>query len=181
MLPPLLLLAFSILTTDNPGSSAPLRQHETADTSAEPSPPLVREGSVLDTDGAPAHGALVVSSAGGRAVVDASGHYRLELLVPADARELQVTAVGARGANLLASTRVALESPFDAVLVRPLLLAQGSSCAPGWLPTFGEAPGVVGTVYALTVFDDGSGPSLYAGWTIVGAGTLAATRVVKWG
>jgi hypothetical protein len=51
------------------------------------------EGFVLEPDGAPAVGAVVVSSAGGRAAADVAGHYRLEVAVPLGATSVQVTAV----------------------------------------------------------------------------------------
>jgi hypothetical protein len=40
--------------------------------------------------------------------------------------------------------------------------------------------GVNGTVYALTVFDDGSGPALFAGGDFTTAGGLTANRVARW-
>jgi hypothetical protein len=35
-------------------------------------------------------------------------------------------------------------------------------------------------VGALTVFDDGSGPALYAGGTFVTAGGVTVSRIAKW-
>jgi hypothetical protein len=35
-------------------------------------------------------------------------------------------------------------------------------------------------VYALTVFDDGNGPALYAGGDFTTAGGVAANRIAKW-
>jgi hypothetical protein len=40
--------------------------------------------------------------------------------------------------------------------------------------------GVNGTVRALAVFDDGSGPALYVGGNFFNAGGVAATRVARW-
>ena len=95
------------------------------------------EGVVYDPSGAPAEGAVVVSSAGGQAVADRSGAYRLEALVPVEAESVQITAVGRAGRNLLASTRVPLLAPSGPMRVGPLLLAQGGTCSPSWLPTSG--------------------------------------------
>ena len=36
------------------------------------------------------------------------------------------------------------------------------------------------TVRALTVFDDGSGPALYAGGAFTTAGGVAANHIAKW-
>jgi hypothetical protein len=48
------------------------------------SAPFVLEGFVLDPEGEPAAGAVVVTSAGGQAVVDEKGSWRLEISVPID-------------------------------------------------------------------------------------------------
>jgi len=55
-----------------------------------------------------------------------------------------------------------------------------ASCRPGWLPTFGALPGTDGTVLALTVFDDGTGPALYAGGTFSTAGGVVVGDIAKW-
>src|SRR5262245_17863911 len=55
-------------------------------------------GFVLAPDGSPAEGAVVTSSAGGKAVTDAAGDYRLEVEVPLAATSVQVTAVSGAGA-----------------------------------------------------------------------------------
>jgi len=52
------------------------------------SAPVVLEGFVLEPDGAPAEGAVVVSSAGGRAVADRNGSYRLEVCFPGEAESI---------------------------------------------------------------------------------------------
>jgi len=46
-----------------------------------------------------------------------------------------------------------------------------------WSPV---GPGVNGSVRALTVFDDGGGPALYAGGTFAIAGNVHALRIAKW-
>ena len=141
-------------------------------------------GSVDGPDGAPAEGAIVVSSAGGQAVTDGNGSYSLDVHVPVGAERVQITAVGAAAANLSASTSVLLSS--GRVQVGPLLLAEGGTCSPGWLPTFGQQPGVGGNsgapigVFDLTVFDDGSGPALYAGGYFTTAGSTEVSYIAKW-
>mgnify|MGYP001363851805 CR=1 FL=1 len=142
--------------------------------------PVTFEGFVFEPDGAPAEGAVVVSSAGGKAVADRSGRFRLEARVPLDAESVQVTAVGRAGRNLVASTSVALNAPLAQAQVGPLLLSQGGTCSPSWLPTFGGPLGTNGTVFALAVHDDGSGPQIYAGGIFTTAGGVAANRIAKW-
>ena len=128
--------------------------------------PVVFHGIVLDPDGAPAAGALVMSSAGGKTVADLQGRYRFEADVPPEAERVQVTAILGDAGSLIAHTSVELGAPSRFVRVEPLLLAPGATCPPVWLPTFGGQPGVDGTINALTVFDDGTGPALLRRWRI---------------
>ena len=53
---------------------------------------------MIEPGGAPAEGAVVVSSAGGQAVTGQDGRYRLEVLLPVDSESVEITAVGASGA-----------------------------------------------------------------------------------
>src|SRR5262245_61769546 len=138
------------------------------------------EGQVYDPDGAPAEGAVVVSGAGGSAITDARGRFRFEAQVPRGTESVQITAVGRTGSNLLASAQVALSARSAAVDVGSLQLLQGGTCSPSWLPTFGQTQGVSSIVSALTVFDDGSGPALYAGGQFTAAGGAAADYIAKW-
>jgi hypothetical protein len=55
-----------------------------------------------------------------------------------------------------------------------------SACQPSWLPTFGAQPGTGGEIDAWVVFDDGSGPALYAGGSFGYAGGVLMSRVAKW-
>src|SRR5262245_29432471 len=101
--------------------------------------PAVFEGLVLEPDGTPAEGAVVVSSAGGTAVADDSGSFRLEVGVPLDATSVQLTAVG-RWRRSVASSSVSLSGTPTRVWVGPLLLSSGG-CTPSWMPNQGGQPG----------------------------------------
>ena len=119
------------------------------------------EGRVCDADGTPVTGAVVVSSAGGSAVSGSSGRFRLEAACPWGV-SVEVTAVStAGGRTATSSVRITPTAPTWSV--GSMFLQEGSGCSPSWLPTFGGQPGVDEDIYALTVFDDGSGPALYAG------------------
>src|SRR5262245_6472774 len=146
----------------------------------EASAPVVFEGFVFAPDGTPAKGALVVTSAGGKAVVDASGHYRLEARVPQEAQRIQVTAIGSGGRNLAASASVGVAAAPGFARVGTLSLAQGGSCSPSWLPTFGEMPGTDNFVRAIAVYEDGSGQALYVGGDFNVAGGVTPIRIAKW-
>jgi hypothetical protein len=132
--------------------------------------PVVLQGFVLDPQGRPAEGAVVVSSAGGQAVTDAAGGYRLEVDVPAEATCVQITAFDRAKNDLVASTTVGLSTGKGTLRVPPLPLTLGSACSPAWLPTFGAFSGTYGSVQDFIVHDDGDGPSLYA----------AGPGVLKW-
>jgi hypothetical protein len=49
-----------------------------------------------------------------------------------------------------------------------------------WLPVGGGVGGTPRRVYALTAFDDESGPALYVGGTFTEAGGLPANRIAVW-
>jgi HYR domain-containing protein len=134
-------------------------------------------GFVHEPAGAPAEGVVVVSSAGGKALTDADGAYRLEVCVPVGAGSVQVTAVGAHG--LVASTSAPAPSASRSVQVPPLVLGLGNSCSPSWLPTFGGM-GTSDAVYAVAEYDAGAGPELYAAGRFLAAGGVPADRIAKW-
>jgi hypothetical protein len=114
-------------------------------------------------------------------VTRTDGSYEIEVELPLGAESVQVTAVAASagGGSLVASARASLVSGGRTPVDR-LVLTATASCEPSWLPTFGEVPGVNGSVDALTVFDDGSGAALYAGGTFTSAVGVAANYIAKW-
>ncbi len=150
---------------------------------ARPFLPIVFDGFVLEPDGAPAEGAVVTSSAGGKAITDPRGRYRLEADVPHAARFVQITAAGRTDANLSASTSFELGRASGVGRVDPLQLLP-DTCQLGWVPTFRDQPGVGGTVYALLEFDDefddGNGPALHAGGGFTSAGSAELNHIARW-
>jgi hypothetical protein len=141
--------------------------------------PLVLEGFVLEPDGSPAAGAVVASSAGGRAVTGGAGRYRLEIEVPLEAESVEVTAVGAGGGQ--ATRSVAVAGALGRAAVGPLTLSQSAACSASWLPTFGEQPGTSDSVHAMTSYDDGTGPALYVGGNFSRAGAaLSSGGIARW-
>ena len=149
------------------------------DRGGEPLARVQLAGIVLAPDGSPADGAVVVSSAGGRAVTDAAGSYRLEVDVPLEATSVEVTAVGGTGGNLVARTSVAVSATTGRTRVEVLGLARRSPCS-SWIPTFGVQPGTNSDVLAFAVYDDGNGPALYAGGAFTAANGVAANRIARW-
>src|SRR5262245_3585276 len=61
-----------------------------------------------------------------------------------------------------------------------LRLESGDTCLPSWVPTFGELPGISGSVHAVAVYDDGGGPALFAAGNFSFAGNTPANRIAKW-
>jgi len=138
------------------------------------------EGLVLALDGSPAEGVSVQTSAGGHAVTDARGVFRLALGVPPAATSVQLTAFGPNGANLVARASVGLSGASGRLQVDPLQLAQGAACAPDWRATFGAAQGVDSWVYALAVHDAGNGPELVVGGEFRVAGGVSVSGIASW-
>jgi hypothetical protein len=141
---------------------------------------LVLEGSVLDAQGAPAEGAVVVSSAGGKAVTDVAGRYRLEVEVPLEATSVQVTAIGGASGRQVASRLTSLGQGGPLQRVDPLRLAFGTPCAPSWVPNFGGFPGTDGEVWAAITYDDGNGPVLVVGGAFTTVAGASTRNVAKW-
>jgi len=181
----LALTPFAAHASDRYGD-APLAPTVARD-SAEPAPVetvlTVLEGRVLDPDGSPAVGAVVLTSAGGRASTDEFGAFYLEVELGSGVEELQVTAVRSVGsAALTGSARVAIPALGAVNPVGTLQLSSGAGCQPDWLPTFGELPGTDELINALAVFDDqsGSGPALFVGGSFSYAGSQNAVGIAKW-
>ncbi len=141
-------------------------------------------GVVYALDGTLAEGAIVVSSAGGKAATDAFGKFRLEVQVPRDAEHVSVTAIGRGSGTHVASQRVPLSLPIGPVSTVSLQLSQSSACIPSWLPTFGQQPGTRNAfpfeINALATFDDGTGLDLYAGGHFVDLGGVISMGLAKW-
>ncbi len=142
--------------------------------------PITFSGSVHSLNGSPAANAVVVSSAGGKAVTDERGEYKLEARLSAKAKSVHISAVGGLGGGLVASQQVSLSTASGAVTVAPMQLATSSGCMPTWLPTFGGAPGVDNAVFAVAAWDDGTGPALYVGGYSETAGGTVANTLAKW-
>ena len=154
------------------------------DSGLQESAPTVFVGRVLGPDGAPASGAVVVTSAGGQVVTDAQGSFCLEVDVSAAAQSVRVTAVTGSGTGSLAgSAQVGGLARWGTTSAGTLVLAQASDCLPSWLPTFGQSPGVgdsSSTIHDFAVFDDGSGAALFVGGDFKSAGGVSANHVAKW-
>jgi hypothetical protein len=76
-------------------------------------------------------------------------------------------------------------SAYRAVFVLGCLVlgglpAQAGNCEPQWSPLGSGVSGPFPSVRSLTVFDDGSGPALYAGGDFTQAGGSPASNIAKW-
>ncbi len=141
---------------------------------------VVVEGHVFNPDGSPAKSAIVLSSAGGRALTDESGEYLLALEVSSDVQRFRITGVSGKNADHIASHEISFAPGSRTIASLPLQLSQSNSCSPAWLPTFGAFPGTDMDVFALEVFDDGSGPALIVAGSFIEAGGVSARRIAKW-
>jgi hypothetical protein len=141
--------------------------------------PVVFTGFVLEPDGSPASNAFVTSSAGGRAVVDRNGRFHLVVQVALAVERVELSAVGGGDRSRTARAFVGVTAAPGPIDVGTLALGS-TDCIARWAPTFGSEPGADGGVWALTSFDDGSGPALYAAGRFEYVGGLSATNIAKW-
>ena len=96
-----------------------------------------------------------------------------------EAARVQLTAVGASSGREIATQSLDLTGGGHHVHAPSMALARSSTCSSSWLPTFGAAP-AAGTVRALEVFDDGTGPALYVAGDINYAGAVAVNNIARW-
>jgi hypothetical protein len=135
---------------------------------------------VVDTQGNAVARAVVVTSAGGQAVSETDGSFRLSIQLSSNVLSVRITAISGTDANHVASLEVPIASTTNTIPTGTLALQSTSTCQPSWLPSFGEQPGTNDVVLALTVFDDGSGPALYVGGLFRTAGAVVANDIAKW-
>jgi len=126
-------------------------------------PRTVLIGSVSGEDGAPAGDAVVLTDAGGLARTDENGRFRLEVALPPDVRQLRLTALRTVGSSTSVARLAVPVRPGGTVPVGDLALATNGGCEPSWLPTFGHWQDLPQTPVALATWDDGSGPTVFAG------------------
>ena len=151
--------------------------HGAAESVQEPPRRLLDvRGLAVDAHGRPAVEAIVLSSAGGEGFTDARGRYVLSVRLPEDAVSLRITVVDVEAA---ASADVPVPAGTQGVTAPTLVLQEGTP-SPRWLPTFGGQPGTDHVVEAFEVFDDGSGPALYAGGWFETAGGVPASFLARW-
>src|SRR5262245_10982640 len=70
--------------------------------------------------------------------------------------------------------------PVLALLVLAVASPAQSDCEPEWKPTYGGLPGLDGSVHASLVFDDGSGPALYAAGSFTSAQGVLVENIARW-
>jgi len=137
-------------------------------------------GVALLPDGSPAAGAVVISSLGGQSVSRLDGSFAFGLSVPSEAVSISVSAVvtfdGRSYSGSVAVSPLVHDGFTDSGVIR-----LNESCRDlDWLPTFGTNAGVSREVRAFAVFDDGSGPALFAGGGFTFAGGTRVNFIAKW-
>lgn len=138
-------------------------------------------GSVAFGSGAAVSEAVLVTQWGGRGVSGPDGTFRFAVDVLDPTGPLRVTAVASvQGVTYTGTTLV---SPIDLGGVTDagvITVTSSLPCDPDWLPTFGGSLGMNGPVGAVTIFDDGTGPALYAAGDFTIAGGVPANNIAKW-
>ncbi|MBL9148262.1 MAG: hypothetical protein JNM94_06155 [Phycisphaerae bacterium] len=140
-------------------------------------------GTVAFADQSPVVNAVVVTRQGGKGISDNDGNFAVEVEVIEGTTSLAVTAVvtlkGVTYAGMKEVFGLELDGTTD---VGVITVSANLDCNPAWIPTFGGAPGIDGDVWALAVFDDGSGagPALYAAGSFDMAGGEPAANIAMW-
>ena len=140
-------------------------------------------GLVLLEDGSPVPQAVVVSDLGGTAFTNPSGLYTLEIVIDPATTGITLTATATLGGTTYQGSLVVGSVDVGGFNQVPPIVALpvGGGCEGefAWLPGIGQ-PGMNGNVNALAVFDDGSGPALYAGGSFQSAGGIEAYSIARW-
>jgi hypothetical protein len=144
--------------------------------------PTIFTGVVVLSDGTPVADAVVVTDLGGTATTGKGGDYELSLMLHKPVGTATITAVATIGGTTYQGSAVVGKVVLgDLNEVDPIVVSPQVSCSGeyAWLPGFGN-PGVSSSVRTLTVFDDGTGPALYAGGGFTNAGGVTANRIARW-
>lgn len=138
-------------------------------------------GTVRLEDGSPIY-AGVTTNLGGSGAAGPDGEFSFLCELPKGVAELTVTASVPIENRIYAGSAVVSPVVYDGVTdVGVVTLLEQPGCLDEeWLPTFGTVPGFEGTVLALAIHDDGSGPMLYAAGNFRFAGTTSVDRIARW-
>ncbi len=140
-------------------------------------------GRVVDESGRPLAGATVtlLGEGGSSANADASGRFRLAL--PGADQDVVLTAQANGGGEGEQTTLYGVLEVPAADVVRPQTIVARGMCELAWSPLgigVSGGGGVSPVVHALTKFDDGNGPALYAAGSFTSAGGRPAPRIARW-
>lgn len=127
--------------------------------------PFTIAGEIVDQQGVPTPGVTItILTHGGEAITDDLGRYIIDTRIPIDADSIAIVAslpddhTGQR-----ITTHTASIHDDDPFLDAGVLTMRSGECEPKWVSDTFCRPGFNGTVYATIVWDDGTGPALYAG------------------
>lgn len=153
-------------------------------TQAPPPPTLTTfVGDVRSDDGSTVADAVVVTDLGGVAITSPAGTYALSIEIDPGATSVTLSAVATFGGTTYEGSVIVSPVEVGGVNEAPsiVVLPVGGGCAGehAWIPGIGQ-PGINGSVKAMAIFDDGSGPALYVGGSFQQAGGVQAYNVARW-
>lgn len=140
-------------------------------------------GEVAGPSGQAVAGASVTSSTGQSTNTDESGAFSLPVEVGEAGEEVLITVFASSfDPPLVGVVRTSPLMPGDHIdlgRIRMVTYAVGCSNA-DWVSLCVGMPDSNAYIAALAVFDDGTGPALYAGGRFTSAGGAAATNIARW-
>ncbi len=134
-------------------------------------------GVVVRDSGEVVPSAIVASDYGGVAVSQTNGQFDLEIALDASVATVELTAAASIDGTVLQGRTTISTIDLGQPNVVGAIVVDACAGDRQWSPM---GPGVDGKVYSTVVYDDGSGPSVYAAGLFVQAGSETVNYIAKW-
>ena len=169
-------LGTAFITASNQGVSGVRRIFVTRETA-----PTRVEGFVVGPDGGPVPDALVTLLVfGGEASTSADGAFAIDATLPGEGGTITLVATATIDGQRFTGTSEGIPAVLGGLTDAGVIVLSPLCENPVWVEGFG-VPGMNGFwIACLSVYDDGSGPDLYAGGDFTTAGGISASRIAKW-
>lgn len=182
---PAMALALTLTAASDTNSRFQLVASPEAPTAARTTSTSHITATVVDVNGSPIEGAVVVTSAGGEGTSDQNGIAQVVVDGVPSNRHAHVTAIATiDGVNHIGSVPTTLHHRSESDHVSDagtITLNAEGECNPAWIPTFGRG-NADKRIRKLIVFDDGlgDGPAIYAGGSFTVVDDIELNSVARW-